>query len=267
MTAFAARDKHFMLPLFLLTDVDVTQKQECPINFNSLSTSELLSQLCPTEVSSKLNKTARTEKGSPVCNMYGIKPDSKSLCGDVLADVSCLEVKNQSLMHQKSNVTVDSKHLSTFNVCDRSIDQETSDGKQLSEHENHLDCHRLFPVHSCDPCAGLKEFIRRKDRKEFLCSRCGWTHSNCVRTGNTMGRGSANRKSRLNRSQSWLPNSPRRVIVICPNCGKRSHSPADGDRPRAFENFRSMSWPLPLERIVEDTSEEHGHIERWNCKR
>ena len=132
---------------------------------------------------------------------------------------------------------------------EKSSNQDDNDGlKDQNQEQTDL---------SNDSCPGLFDYIRRRKKlKPHRCSRCGLTHSNFVKANKASSTNrSYARLLRISLSNSCTTNN--KVIVICQNCGKRSYTQSTFSRQLLHPSFsRSMTWPLPLEQIVEDDTED-----------
>ena len=234
-----------MLPLFLMSDVDVDQQG--PFKLGTFPSAMFFTQLgsnsLPTLSKSKQNQEESAKQVESFHRTLN-KLNSTSMTSSKT---------NHKLSSQNDAENVLSKQL---NVCslqhNKNIHGQTRNEKQVESPKN-LDNIRHDPYGSQpsaqDPCVGLTDYIRTKDKKRFVCGRCGSTHSNCVKAKRQINtRELQLRKQRLSRSRSVNSTSNKKTISICPNCGKRSHTSAIGE----IDFYRSLTWPVPLERIVED---------------
>ncbi|XP_076818165.1 acetyl-CoA carboxylase-like isoform X1 [Clavelina lepadiformis] len=130
-------------------------------------------------------------------------------------------------------------------------------------------------TNSSDPCSGLTHYIHKsKQRKRFLCWRCG-----TVVAGNTESVGRSEITALNGKLVEGL--SPRRKsvtgnlfvsekdVLMCIACKKRSRNYPSWRKvakrhyaSRAINGFqRCMTWPLPLERIVEALIEHDDDVD------
>ena len=260
-----------MLPCLFMSDVDVNQQG--PVNFDSFPF------IAPISPRSQSLSGSYHNSATP----YNEHQDWKTFFQSFKEGNSTTTARPQVTSSETSRTKEKKKKLflKGFDVSNQ-LDSETeskqvlntSSYKQITSQTNDptteqkqaddssslntgFKGHKGCPVaDSSDPCSGLTDFIRRKNKKQFLCVRCGSTHSNCVKAKNQASPIAKQlRHFRSSRILSASSATSKKVIIICPNCGKRSHSSAIRDQDVNF--YRSLTWPLPLERIVEDEAESH----------
>ena len=175
--------------------------------------------------------------------------------------------EKRNLFSKESNSDKLSSQINSKQAFDSSYPSSQHNYAQTPEQKQSIACSSTNKTsnpqfeHSNQTCVGLTDFIRRNDKKEFLCERCGSTHSNCVIAKTPISSAAKQvLKFRLRRACSVSSAASKKVIVICPNCGKRSHTCAIPSHIQNINYYRSLTWPLPslpLERIVEDETEAH----------
>jgi len=269
-----------MLPCLFMSDVDVNQQS--PINFDSFPPSVFLGPISPRSQQCKPksfhNATTPSTDHEDWKSFFEQLKDTnvktKTRPQVTSPDINRAKEKGNNLFLKDSNSTKqlviesDSKQFLNIISFDESsqqiINAQTTDDTETERKQDASSFqNRSFTNHknnsvsdSCDPCSGLTDFIRRKGKKQFLCLRCGSKHSNCVKAKNQASSVAKQlRNFRLSRIRSVSSAISKKVIVICPNCGKRSHSSAIRDQEVNF--YRSLTWPLPLEKIIEDEAEAH----------
>lgn len=143
-----------------------------------------------------------------------------------------------------SHIKTSSRHLN-INCTDNKVSAEV----EANPHPNTSSTPDNKYESTTNACSGLFDFIRRKKTKQYRCSRCGFTHSNFVKAN----KGSSGSQTRQ-KSRSKSVNMSHKIVIVCQNCGKRSYNHS----PLLLETSynRSMTWPLPLERITEDDAED-----------